>query len=102
VEAVVVQDFGVGYWSADVRWSGGVPVNDANTAEAEAYFEAGLRAGLHEVALGGVRLAPWGAVRNLLDQDYVSSVAVNAFGGRFYEPGPGRTFQVGIRAVLER
>lgn len=102
LEAVLGQDMGPGYWSADVRWSDGVPVNDANSAEAEGYWEAGLRAGLHGVSLGSARLAPWVAVRNLLDEDYVSSVAVNAFGGRFYEPAPGRTFQLGLRAVLER
>jgi len=102
LEGVLGQDLGPGYWSADFRWSDGIPVNDANSAEADAYFEAGLRAGLHGVAAGGLRLAPWAAVRNLLDEDYVASVAVNAFGGRFYEPGPGRTFQLGVRATVEQ
>lgn len=102
LEAVVGQNLGSGYWSLDARWSDAVPVNDANSAEAGDYFQMGLRAGLDGVAVGGLRLAPWAAVRNLLDQDYVSSVAVNAFGGRFYEPGPGRTFQLGLRATVER
>ncbi|HSG47457.1 MAG TPA: TonB-dependent receptor [Longimicrobiales bacterium] len=102
LEAVLGQDVGPGYWSADVRWSDAVPVNDANSAEADAYWEAGLRAGLHGLEMGSVRLAPWAAARNLFDEDFVSSVAVNAFGGRFYEPAPGRTFQLGIKAVLER
>jgi iron complex outermembrane receptor protein len=102
VEAVLTQDVGPGFWSVDVRWSDAVPVDDDNSAEADGYVLAGVRAGLKGVALGSMRLSPWASVENLLDADFVSSVAVNAFGGRFYEPGPGRGFRFGLRAVLDR
>ena len=36
-------------------------------------------------------------IANLLDEEYNSSVVVNAFGGRYFEPGPGRTVHAGLR-----
>ncbi|KFN50584.1 TonB-dependent receptor family protein [Arenimonas composti] len=38
-------------------------------------------------------------IDNLLDRDVVGSVIVNDGNGRFYEPAPGRTWQVGFSAV---
>ena len=46
---------------------------------------------------------PWGAlsfftgVQNLLDVAYYDNIRINAFGSRFYEPAPGRTFYGGIQ-----
>jgi iron complex outermembrane receptor protein len=83
-----------------------VPANDANaiaapnSAFAPSYTLLDLRVGIDGVAVGGATLSPWFAVTNLLDEDYIGSVAVNAFGGRFFEPGPGRSFQFGLRATL--
>lgn len=101
VEAFVGGAPGPVRWNATVRWIDATPVNDANTAEAPAYWLVGLRVGTGELDVGRTRWSPWVSVSNLLDEDYVSSVAVNAFGGRFFEPGPGRTFQLGVRAVLQ-
>ena len=38
-------------------------------------------------AAAGVEFSPFGGVTNLLNRDYNTSVVVNAFGGRYYEPG---------------
>ena len=57
-----------------------------------------VRVGLEEVAVGGINVSPWVALINAFDEDYVASVAVNAFGGRFFEPGIPQSFQVGLRA----
>jgi iron complex outermembrane receptor protein len=78
----------------------GVPVNDLNTAEAPSYEVVDLRAGLQGFEFGNVVVAPWAAITNIFDEEYVASVAVNAFGGRFFEPGPARSFQVGVRATF--
>ena len=75
-----------------------VEVNDRNTATAPSYTLVDLRVGLEEIAVGGMIVSPWVALINALDEDYIASVAVNAFGGRFFEPGPDRSFQVGLRA----
>lgn len=75
-----------------------IPVNDTNSQFAPSHTLLDLRTGLQGAEVGNVRLSPWVAVTNLLDREYMASVAVNAFGGRFYEPGPGRSFQFGLRA----
>lgn len=102
LEAVVRQEVGPGYWSAELRWSDEVPADDGNAFAAEGYTVLGLQAGLDAFRAGRVQLTPWASVQNLLDESYVASVAVNAFGGRYFEPGPGRTFQFGVRAVMDR
>lgn len=79
-------------------FSDDVPVNDLNTASAPAYMVLDLRAGLADLGIGGATVSPWVAVLNAADKNYIASVAVNAFGSRFYEPGPDRSFQVGLRA----
>ena len=65
---------------------------------ARSYQLVDLRVGLEEVAVGGVNVSPWVALINAFDEDYVASVAVNAFGGRFFEPGVPQSFQIGLRA----
>jgi len=85
---------------AEAAWtySDEVPANDLNTAAAPSYMTVDLRAGLQDLVVGNLTLAPWVALLNVADKDYIASVAVNAFGSRFYEPGPDRSFQVGLRA----
>ena len=91
--------FSPGVWWTDVisTYVDNVPVNDRNTTSAPSYFLVDLRVGVQEVDLGGISVSPWVALINALDENYVASVAVNAFGGRFFEPGPNRSFQVGLR-----
>jgi iron complex outermembrane receptor protein len=76
-----------------------IPVDDANTFTSPAHFVGDVRAGLEDVGAMGVTLSPFVAVSNVFDRRYNASVVVNAFGSRFFEPGPGRTIQFGIRAV---
>ena len=73
-----------------------IPVNNANTSSSQSYFLADVRAGLDEVTHGRFGLSPYVAVTNVFDRRYNAAVAVNAFGGRFYEPGPPRSLQVGL------
>ncbi len=51
-------------------------------------------------ATGGLGLAPFVGVSNLWNRRYVASVTVNGFGGRVYEPAPGRWFYAGMEAKL--
>ena len=87
-------------WWAEVAVSyvDDVQVNDRNAAVAPSYSLVDLRAGLQEIALGGIVVSPWVALLNILDEDYFASVAVNAFGSRFFEPGPDQSVQIGLRA----
>ncbi len=72
-------------------------VNDANTAVNDGYavFDASL--GHEGLGLGSARLEPFVTVRNVFDAAYSSSVTVNAFGGRYYEPAPGRAILAGVQ-----
>jgi iron complex outermembrane receptor protein len=77
-------------------------VNDANAASAPAYTLVNFRLG-GTAAFGKPWLQPVFGVQNVFDRQYIASVAVNAAGtvttGKFYEPGPGRTWYVGLTAA---
>ena len=79
----------------DVRTVGEIPVNDADTEAAPGSTTLDLRAGW-STRIGRTEVAPWITVRNLTDRYWISSVVVNAFGGRYFEPGPGRGFDAGV------
>lgn len=81
--------------TVQTRYQSRTAVNDANTAFSPAYTVTDLRAGLERLRIGGAELAPFVGVTNLFDTDYNTSVVVNAFGGRFFEPGPPRAFYLG-------
>ena len=74
--------------TADVATA--VDVDDANSAQAEGRTLLGLALS-NTMRVGGVRLSPLVALQNLADVRSVGSVSVNATGGKFFEPAPGRT-----------
>jgi len=43
-----------------------------------------------------ITLQPFARIQNVLDLQYIRSMVVNAFGGRYFEPAEGRSFQAGI------
>lgn len=80
----------------------GVPsfyVNDANTDEAPGYALVNARLGHRGLLWQGLTFKPFVAVDNLLNERYASSVVINAFGGRYYEPGPSRSFSLGLNVT---
>lgn len=77
--------------SADVATA--LDVDDANSAQAPGRTILGVSVS-NTIRVGGVRLAPLVALQNLGDVRSVGSVSVNATGGKFYEPAPGRTLLV--------
>ena len=81
----------------ELEWVSRYPVNDANSAHNAAYVVADARVA-RRVELGGAALEPFLEISNLLDRAYNSSVVINAFGGRYYEPAPGRAWLLGLRA----
>jgi iron complex outermembrane receptor protein len=106
----------VWYVEAGVEYTDEIPVNDINCLDSilttpcgadrsgftESYTLFGARVGANGLSLGPLEVAPFAGVQNLTDETYVSSVAVNAFGSRYYEPGPGRTFYVGGSVSISR
>jgi iron complex outermembrane receptor protein len=70
-------------------------VNDANTESSPGYgiVNARIVTG-RSVGFSGAELVV--GAQNLFNSRYVSSVSVNAAGGKFYEPGSQRSVYVGL------
>jgi iron complex outermembrane receptor protein len=81
--------------AGDVRHQSRMVVNDANTAHSGPYTVADFRMTAGRVRAGRVHVRASGGIQNVFAARYNSSVVVNAFGRRFYEPGPGRTAHIG-------
>ncbi len=94
---------GPGSWFLELRGEAmaAIPANDANDAEAPSRRILDFRAGANEVSLGGLRLSPFVGVTNVYDVFYTSSVSVNAFGARYFEPGPARGVYFGTTLAFE-
>jgi iron complex outermembrane receptor protein len=74
---------------------GRLAVNNANTAWAEGYYLLNARVAFRPSTK--LAMEPVVGVDNVFDKTWVSNVVVNAAGGRFFEPGPGRTYYIGVR-----
>ena len=77
--------------TADVATA--MDVDDANSAQAPGRTILGVAVS-NTMQLGGVRIAPLVALQNLGGVRSVGSVSVNATGGKFFEPAPGRVLLV--------
>jgi iron complex outermembrane recepter protein len=85
-------------WEA--RFSSSIPVNDANTARSPSYAVHAVRIGLRETRVGALGITPHLGVMNVFDRAYNTSVVINAFGGRYYEPGPPRSLYGGVSTTF--
>jgi iron complex outermembrane recepter protein len=81
----------------EMRWHGDVATDDLNSAFADKYFVAGLRAGF-EQKMEAWKFSEFARVDNVLDKEYIGAVLVNAANNRFYAPGAGRNYLVGLTA----
>ena len=84
-------------WQFDVdgQFMDAVPTDDLNTVQAPAYALLGMGAG-YIAQLGSWRTHVFARINNALARRYVGSVIVNEGNGRYFEPGPGRTFLLGV------
>jgi len=71
-------------------------VDNENTESSDGYVVLDLRVGARMRTAHSVSLEPFFAVTNVLDRTYVGAVVVNSSSGRYFEPAPGRTVQVGL------
>jgi iron complex outermembrane receptor protein len=88
------------YLASEIRLASEMAVNDANSDYSPAYVLVGLRAGFRQLRVGWLILEPFLGTSNLFDVAYNSSVTVNAFGGRYYEPGPARSMWFGAKLAI--
>ena len=75
--------------------NGRVAVNNANTEWADGYYLLNARLAFRTSTR--LSMEPVVGVENIFDKTWASNVVVNANAGRYYEPGPGRTYYIGIR-----
>lgn len=72
-------------------------VNNLNTASNDRYFNLDTKVSYTaKFNDSGVTLTPFLNINNIFDERFNSSVVVNAFGGRYFEPAPGRNWQAGV------
>ncbi|MEP6899203.1 MAG: TonB-dependent receptor [Rhodanobacter sp.] len=89
-------------WREGITLSGigAVTVNDTNTQRAAGYGLVDVDVS-YTFALGGARRLQLSArMDNLADRRYIGTVIVNDGNGRYFEPGPGRSFLLGARLML--
>ncbi len=75
-------------------------VDDLNTTANDAYAVVDVFAGLNGLRAGPSEIKPFVSLRNAFDARYNGTVVVNAAGGRFYEPSPGRALIAGLQITL--
>ena len=87
--------------SSDWQWvlsgehSGAFFANDSNNVEIKAYQKVRFQ-GQKTVQTQWGKLDFFGGINNVLNTTYFDNIRLNAFGGRFYEPAPGRNFYFGL------
>jgi iron complex outermembrane receptor protein len=77
-------------------YSGKIPLNDANTAYADAYEVVGAKLGYQKWIKDKWRFRFMAGADNLLDEKYSLGNDLNAFGGRYYNAAPGRNYYVAV------
>jgi len=92
-----------GPWTAAAELAalGNVSVNDIGSEQAAGHVLADLELA-RDWQLRQGRLRGFLRLDNLFDQDHIGAVIVNEGNGRFYEPGPGRTWAAGLQWHWQR
>ena len=78
------------------RFVGPFYADDANSERIDEYRVTDISIG-YRWELGDWIIEPFLGVKNLFDTAYFANVRINAFGGRYFEPAPNRSFYGGIR-----
>jgi iron complex outermembrane receptor protein len=89
-------------WREGATFSGvgAVTVNDTNTQRAAGYGLVDLDVSYTFALDTSTRLQLSARVDNVADRRYIGTVIVNDASGRYFEPGPDRTWMLGARLVL--
>jgi iron complex outermembrane receptor protein len=74
-----------------------IPLNDANTVFQDSYNLLGARLGWRYLLGTSWDLEVYAGADNLLDEVYSLGNDLNALGGRFFQPAPGRNYYGGLK-----
>jgi iron complex outermembrane receptor protein len=83
------------YAGLDLLYAGRFYADNANNVATGDYLVADLRAGYRWRAERWA-FEPFAGVGNLLDEQYMSNIRLNAAFGRYYEPAPERNAYLGV------
>ena len=87
------------YLNPNLSHQARVVLNDINTEEAVGYWVFGARGGWRR-ALGRLEANIYTGIDNATDRNYSLGNDLNAFGGRYFQPAPGRAWYVGTQLIL--
>ena len=73
--------------------------NNSNSVEIQEFQKLRFQ-GQKSIETNWGSLDFFGGINNLLNITYYDNIRLNAFGGRFYEPAPGRNFYFGLSLGL--
>jgi iron complex outermembrane receptor protein len=78
-------------------YSGDLYANNANSVNVSSYTVSNLRFNI-DISRGKWLFRTFAGINNLFDESYNNNIRINAFGGRYFEPAPGRHVYVGVIA----
>ena len=78
---------------------GKIYANNSNTTFIEGYDSINFNIS-GDAFLFGLDITPYFTIENLLSEDYIDNIRINAFGSRFYEPAPKISFMSGLKLNL--
>ncbi|MFC6223677.1 TonB-dependent receptor family protein [Hymenobacter artigasi] len=84
------------YLSPSLSHQARIVLNDANTEEAAGYWVFGARGGWRR-SFGHLETNIYGGIDNATDRNYSLGNDLNAFGGRYFQPAPGRAWYAGAQ-----
>jgi iron complex outermembrane recepter protein len=95
-------------WGGDLGWRAGfsaqyvseVPVNDANSVFAPSYALFGVDGG-YGVDFSSAHLSGFLRVNNLFNRAYVGSAIVDDGNSRYFEPGAGTNYLLGVNVTFK-
>jgi iron complex outermembrane receptor protein len=85
------------YLSPSLGHQARVVLNDANTEEAAGYWVFGARGGWRRTLAGHLEVNVYAGIDNATDRRYSLGNDLNAFGGRYFQPAPGRAWYGGAQ-----
>jgi iron complex outermembrane receptor protein len=93
-----------GWAEVETTYSAPYLVDDTLSRRTSPWWASNLRLGWDGTLgkRGGARVGPFLGISNLFNRLYVGSVVINAAGGRYYEPAPGRSFYIGVSVAAVR
>lgn len=83
--------------ATELEWVGSYFVDSMNTTRNDSYLLVNSRYSFSGFSFDKWSIYPFISIDNIFNIRYNTSVSINAFGGRFFEPGADRHFRAGIR-----